>query len=312
MSVERLKERFGKADFITFMKGRGGLDLVVVKLPSGTSFSLVLQGAHLVSFVDEEGMDLIFLSSKASFTERKAIRGGVPICFPQFGPGSLPQHGFARTSSDWVVTETRLSEDHNEASVTLLLKDNPTTRQTPWPFRFTLELRTHISYNATEKSRLKQILSVTNDDERQFTFTTALHNYFCVPDVEQSSVVGLVGLDYYDRLHREFFVEQSEHVRFPGPVDRTYHSAPNKITITGGTGGSRIFVTKENFPDVVVWNCWEEGAKAMADMGDEDYKNYVCCEVGAVGRPVPLAPNETWKASQTLWREGSQTQESKY
>lgn len=206
-----------------------------------------------------------------------AFRGGIPVIFPQFGPGELPQHGFSRNSNEWVVDATTATEmegtipDESEsscrdhlilisrislevfhliimhtskfltASITLRLDDNEATRSI-WPHRFSLYLTTSIT---SSPPCLIQTMKVVNrNDADPFHFTTALHSYFAVENVEQVAVSPLAGLTYKDKVKNgEKFNEKDEMVKIVGEVDRLYEKAPFSLTINEG-GKPLISVVK--------------------------------------------------------------------
>jgi glucose-6-phosphate 1-epimerase len=159
---------------------------VQLKSPDGASAKISPYGAHVFSWIRPNGDECMFLSPKAEFRPGAAIRGGVPVVFPQFsGLGDLPKHGFARTLP-WEVART------DADSAVFWLSESETTRQL-WPHRFLAEYTVRIGGN-----RLEMRLSVTNIDTVSFTFTVALHTYLRVGDVCQASVAGLGGLVYRD------------------------------------------------------------------------------------------------------------------
>eukprot|EP01127_Copromyxa_protea_P001409 TRINITY_DN1140_c0_g1_i2.p1 TRINITY_DN1140_c0_g1~~TRINITY_DN1140_c0_g1_i2.p1 ORF type:complete len:303 (-),score=52.20 TRINITY_DN1140_c0_g1_i2:96-1004(-) len=281
---------------VSFPEGKGGLTKAVLRIKSGSSAEVYLHGGHVTSFVNEEGKEMMFVSSKSIFSREKSIRGGIPVIFPQFGPGPLPQHGFARTEL-WSVVSSAVGDNGNEVTLVLELHSSEATRKI-WPHDFVLVQTITLSYNATEKSRLFQQLEVRNTGTTSFDFTTALHTYFAVSDVKQTQVVGLQNLTYFDKVKNNPAEQIQERLTFANVTDNVYYNAPNKVLIIDDN--ARIYISKSNLPDMVVWNGWEKGAKAMADMGDDDWVKYVCCEVAAVQNPVALEPSQTWSGSQIL------------
>jgi len=303
VSVETLNKSFGRGDVLTFSLGVGSLAVARLRLPSGASASIYLHGAHVTSFINDAGQDVIFMSSKAAFTPTSAIRGGIPVIFPQFGPfplpglKALPQHGFARSSNDWQVVET--SATSSEVSITLELKDTETSRKI-WNNAFVFRLTTILTAAACP-SRLIQRMNVTNANAQgDLDFTTALHSYFTVNDVKRVGLQGFQGLTYLDRVDGgKEKSEANSTVSFAGEVDRIYLNAPNVLTITEA-GQAAVEVVKDGFKDSVVWNVGQEKGKAMADLGEGEWQKYACLEVAVVKEPVHLKPGESWSACQTI------------
>jgi len=141
-------------------------------------------------------------------------------------------------------------------------------------------------------------MKFVNNDTKDIQFTAALHTYFTVTDITRTHVHGLQNISYLDKLTKSENVETNDYVDFHGAMDRVYKNVPDHVEITDGT--NRVSIEKHNFPDMVVWNCWKEGAKTMADMGDDEWQNYVCCEVAAVDTPVIVPPHGEWQATQKI------------
>ncbi|KAI8095527.1 P-loop containing nucleoside triphosphate hydrolase protein [Thamnidium elegans] len=227
----------------------------------------------------------------------KAIRGGIPICFPIFGTKekiALPQHGFARNNY-WEYLG--IVNDNDEVTVRFGLKDTqiPQEARNAWPHSFRLTY----TVSLTEKS-LKSVCHLKNEDEDTFEFNTLLHTYFRVTDVTRTQVQGLTNCEYIDKVNAGAkLVEENEKVTIDGEVDRVYKKVQDKILLEVGDGSS-IQIEKNNLKDTVVWNPWVEKAQAMGDFGNEEYKNMICVEAGSVADWVVLAGGQTWTAGQTL------------
>eukprot|EP00727_Mastigamoeba_balamuthi_P009091 m51a1_g4804 hypothetical protein (285) ;mRNA; f:117148-118140 len=268
----------------------GDLETLALRHSSSSTCVVALQGAHVLSFTDSHGRELLFLSSRAVYAKGKAIRGGIPVVFPHFGPwGKLPQHGFARTSL-WRVSAAP-SESAGVVTAALALGDSEATRAL-WPHAFELSLRLELGAD-----RLQVELSCRNTGAEQFDFTCALHTYFCVADARRAAVRGLRGLRYAQRPEGEG--TGAEETTFAGPFDRTYFGAPPSLTIASGDGTS-VAVASRSFTDAVVWNPCAEGAAKMADMGPDDWQRFVCVEAAVVKDPVVLGPGMTWSGSQSF------------
>jgi len=296
-SITELNAKFGKDHHLKVEEGESGLPKVVLQTNSGAKLEIYLNGGTVSSFKRGDGEELIFVSSKAVFQQGKAIRGGIPVCFPQFGPGELPQHGFARTSQ-FKIKESHVEHNGASVSVILLLEDNEETRKV-WNHAFGLELVNTIE-GEKGKETFHQELRVTNrNKEEPFSFTTALHTYFKVKDIFSTTVHGLKGITYIDKVNGGKKVEEtSDNVAFTGETDRVYLRVPGDVHIQGKN--ETIILKRHNFPETIVWNLWTEKAKAMADMGDEDWKGFACAEAGFVESPVNLKGGQTWIGKQEI------------
>ncbi|RYR13894.1 hypothetical protein Ahy_B04g070652 isoform B [Arachis hypogaea] len=258
------------APSVEFSKGINGLQKVILRESRGSSAEVYLYGGHVTSWKNDHGEELLFLSSKAIFKPPKAIRGGIPICFPQFAShGTLDQHGFARNRF-WAVDEDPPpfpTNTLNKAFVDLILK--PSEEDTKiWPHSF--EYRLRIALGPGGDLMLTSRIRNTNSDGKPFSFTFAYHTYFSVSDISEVRVEGL-------------------------EVDKIYLSTPTKIAIIDHEKKRTFVLRKDGLPDAVVWNPWDKKAKAMADFGDDEYKHMLCVEAAAVEKAVTLKPGEEWK-----------------
>jgi glucose-6-phosphate 1-epimerase len=262
-------------------------NVIQLKSPDGGLARISPYGAHVLGWVTADGDERLFLSPKAEYRPGAAIRGGVPVIFPQFSEmGSLPKHGFARTQI-WGVEQ--VSTD----SAVLRLSDNDATLQI-WPKHFAATYTVRVA-----AGHLEMTLAITNTDTAPFTFTAALHTYLRVKNTTESSVLGLQGLIYRDSANAgKEFSEASERVTFPGEVDRIYMDTPAALQLLDA--GRVVTVWAEGFRDVVVWNPGPEKCARLGDMEPDGYLQFVCIEAAAAARPVQLAPGETWQGTQSL------------
>ena len=255
----------------------------------GARASLHLHGGHLLSWVPAgEREDRLYLSPISKPAPGVAIRGGVPVIFPQFaGEGRLPKHGFARTAR-WSLI------DSDRGSALLRLSDTPETRAI-WPQAFQADLRIEVA-----GPRLSMQFSVTNTGEQPCQFTAALHSYLRVHDIAQVELLGLQGLRYRDSaaggVARQ---EQAASIRIAGEVDRIYLQAPPELQLR--EPGRRLRIAQTGFSDTVVWNPGPAKAAALADLEQPDgYRRMLCVEAAVIGEPVRLAPGASWSGTQTL------------
>lgn len=248
-------------------------------------------GAQVLSWTTADGIERLFLSDKARYDGSASIRGGVPVCFPQFsGLGDLPKHGLVRQKL-WSVSDQGTRD--NFAMLCLATEDDETTRAL-WPHAFRAELTVVL-----EASRLDMELAIENRGSEAFEFTAALHSYLRVLEVENVHLQGLQGLEYRDAAHGNAIRQESAlEVMVDQEVDRVYHGAKKPLLLA--ERGRNLGIHAEGFPDVVVWNPWEEKCAQLADMERLDFRRMLCVEAAAARRPVSLAAADTWVGRQTL------------
>ncbi len=238
-------------------------------------------GAQVLSWIDTEGRERIYLSRRAHSGDGAAIRGGIPVIFPQFGTGPLPKHGLLRTRR-WSLVS------HTESAVSFRVTDDDSTRSV-WPYPFLAELSVELS--VTLRVRLK----ITNTGDSRFTFAAALHNYFAVDSIDSARVVGVAGLTYIDKTAAGTrCVEESPGLQIRSETDRVYMAGPREVGIACAMGSSSTSIEAHGFGDWVVWNPWRNGTAALADMEPDDYRRMLCVEAARVTDPVELEPGATW------------------
>lgn len=270
-----------------------GLDRVVLRSSDGASAEVHLHGAHVTSWRPApSGDERLFLSARSSFHGNAAIRGGIPVIFPQFAAeGPLPKHGFARTSA-WTLTEEKTEQDGSAVAMFSLAPSDHTRAIWPASFLATIAVRVH-------GSTLRVELDVRNTGTETFAFTAALHTYLRVRNVRQARIVGLRGT-----LYREsgapgvFKVDDDESLRIAGEVDRVYVDAPRQLVMR--EPGRELAIEAAGFRDVVIWNPGTARAVEMKDMEPKGELRMLCVEAAAVQDPVRLHPDDRWAGSQTL------------
>ena len=245
----------------------------------------------MVSWRPASGEERLFLSDRAVLDGKTAVRGGVPVCFPQFADrGPLPKHGLARTRP-WKLVEAR--QDDSDALAVLRLVDDDSTRAV-WPHGFDLELTVKVC-----AQQLSLELAVTNTGGLAFGFTAALHTYLAVENLDALRVDGLQGLRYTNSVRSGALeVDGPDELMILGEVDRIYHAATRPLMVHEPS--LRTGVALEGFGDVVVWNPGPTKCAQLADMRSHDYQRMVCVEAGAIERAVHVAPGEGWVGRQTL------------
>jgi len=274
---------------VHFETGEGGLIKAVLTNPSThSSLEVYLYGAHITSWVNKHGEQL-FMSKKSVFGQGKAIRGGIPIIFPQFGPGKIQNHGFARNTA-WEVEGAHVTNAEPViVSIDLKLKESANTLNI-WAHPFEATLSIHLS------TRLAIDFRVKNTGTDTFDFQSALHTYFTVSDIKNAEVVGLKDVNYINKVKGGVTETETRTAVVVGEeVDRAYLNVKqDPLLLVDKEKDHSRKLYREGFPDVVVWNPWVEKARGLADLGEENYPNFICVEVGLIGTPTVLAPGEQW------------------
>ncbi|KAK3012343.1 hypothetical protein RJ639_012987 [Escallonia herrerae] len=264
-------------------EGLGNLPKVILKSDHGSEAELYLFGGCVTSW-KVSSKDLLFVRPDAVFNGQKPISGGIPHCFPQFGPGPIQQHGFGR-NMNWSIINSENVEGN--PVITLELKDGPYSRSM-WDFGFQALYKV-----ALDKKSLSTELVITNTDKKAFSFTTALHTYFSA-SVAGASVKGLKGCKTLnkdpDPKNPVKGTEERDVVTFPGFVDCVYLEAPNELYLDNALGDI-ISVKNTNWSDTVLWN-------PHLTM-EACYKDFVCVENAKIG-DVQLEPQQSWTATQQL------------
>ena len=235
--------------------------------------------------------DLMYLSGDVLYKVGKGIRGGVPICWPWFGPhptdSSKPSHGVARTSF-WQVATTETTTS-GATRVILKLVDTPDTRKL-WDYSF--ELAIAITVGKT----LELELITRNTGEQAFEITQALHTYFEISDVDQVKVIGLDGCDYIDKVDSGQVKTQLGEVAIASEVDRVYSNTPSELIVNDPALNRNIVVQSKNSTTAIVWNPWIDKSKTMGDFPNEDYQKMVCVETAnAAQEIITVAPNTEYR-----------------
>lgn len=282
--LNKLNRLFNREDKVRFVEGPSGMPLIQVATARAEA-SIALYGGQILSFKPAGAEhDLFYLSENAIYQQGKAIRGGVPLCWPWFGddPGALGRqaHGFARNLF-WDVLDSQLHDDNVE--ITLGLESTATSKQW-WPSEFRLRKKIFIG------DQLKISLQTENKGEIPFSMSKALHSYFRVGDIKQAHVSGLDGVDYLDKTEGFAKHKQTGDVTAAGETDRVYLDAPNRVEIVDQAFHRRIEIEHQGADNFVVWNPWDKAAQ-LKDMPDEDYEQFLCVETAnAIANSVIVAP----------------------
>lgn len=262
-------------------------DIVTLAHSSGSSASITPYGAQVLSWIDAEGRERLYLSELAHAGSGTSIRGGIPVIFPQFGTGPLPKHGLLRTRP-WSLASQSAS------AASFRITDDESTRSL-WPYPFLAQL-------TVELSRVLSVrLTITNTGESRFTFAAALHNYFAIDWIDAARVRGLGGLTYVDKTAAGAqSVQLTPELHINGETDRIYIAGPRQVSIGCAVGLSSITIAASGFGDWVVWNPWQEASGGLTDMRPEDYRHMLCVEAARITDPVALDPGTSWVGDEIL------------
>jgi D-hexose-6-phosphate mutarotase len=254
-------------------KGQGGQDCLFIDTPLCTAH-IYLLGANVTHFQPKGQDPVLWLSPKSLFQPGKAIRGGIPICWPWFGPKAddpkAPQHGFVRTRA-WTLDEVTRNAD-GSITARLGIKSSDETRAA-WPFDFECQ------YSVTAGKALRAELTTINTGSKAFHLEEALHTYLQVKDVTKASVTGLADLTYIDKVDgAKRKHEGTAPVVLSGETDRVYLKTHGTCVVEDPQMRRRIHVKKSGSACTVVWNPWAEKVKGMGDMGEGSFATMICVE----------------------------------
>jgi glucose-6-phosphate 1-epimerase len=258
---------------------------------------LYTSGAHLARWTPRGQRPVLFLSPGSSFTPGKAIRGGVPIIFPWFGPRSDgkagPAHGFARTL-EWAKESERTLDD-GRVEIAMVLATSDDTRAL-------FDARFHLRFRVTIGAELSMELETTNQGREPFTFEEALHTYLAVSDIREITITGLedtVYIDKADGLRRKTL--GSEPISFDRETDQVHIHTQATCIVHDPGWNRRIAIEKSGSASTVVWNPWIEKTRGMSDMAPDSWTEMVCVETANAGEDaVQLAAGTTHKMTATI------------
>ena len=267
-------------EYLTF----GQLPAVRIKAADGAQAVVTLFGAHVVSWIPAGGQEQLFCSSRSLMDGSKAIRGGIPLIFPQFSErGSGMRHGFARVSN-WRLAGSGVDD---MASFVEFALDSGDRLGAAWPHEFGLVFRVSVCAGTLDLS-----LRVRNTGQFPFSFSSALHTYFAVDDIASAEVGGLQHLRFSDQTLPGAPSGQQEEawLTCSRTLDRIYWNSPARLTMRDAA--RELALEQKGFADAVVWN---PGPNAgLSDMADEEYRRFICIEPACI-EPVNLPAGGEWQ-----------------
>src|SRR3984885_5885982 len=296
MHRAKLANQFNIPNALRFEDESGGLVRAVISTPAAEA-DLYLQGAHVTHWTPRGQRPVLFVSPKSLFTPGKAIRGGIPIIFPWFGPRGDgrpgPAHGFARTT-EWAVEGTKLL-NNGYVEITLMLAPDETSKGLGYA-------SFHARFRVTIGPSLEMELEIRNEAGQPFTYEEALHTYFAIADIRQVSVSGLEGTTFIDKtdgFKRKRLGNQP--LEIAKETDQVHLSTKATCVIHDPVWQRRIIVEKSGSDRTVVWNPWIEKTKDMSDMAPDDWQNMLCVETAnAADNAVHLPPGASHKLTASV------------
>ena len=294
INIPEINSRFGITGLAEVVAGNGGLPKVSITSSVATG-EMYLHGAQVTSWRPAGAEEVLFLSSHSLWEDGRAIRGGIPICFPWFrgksDDPSAPAHGFVRTKA-WQLDS--IVRDADAISVSMSTESGPDTKRW-WPADFRLVHR------ATFGSELKLELELTNLSTTAVRFQEALHAYHRVGDARTARLHGLNKVRYLDNTDSNCEKIQDGDVILTSETDRAYLTSQPEVVLEDPTLRRRIHITKENSRTTVVWNPWIQGAQALPDLGNDEWTQMFCVEASNVlDCAVELGPGEQHRLAATI------------
>lgn len=285
----------------------GQLPAIRLQHASGAHATITLYGAHLVEWSTADGVQRLFCSELSSRDGSKAIRGGVPLIFPQFAAqGDGMRHGFARVSLWRLQPGNLLPAGTDEktaghgtgpvcaAGFELRNADLTACIAQAWPHEFAL----HANMTLDHQSLTLQ-LGVENRGSTSFEFAAALHSYWQVNDLAECRITGLKDLHYSDQAIVPAIAahQTTAQLAIDGKIDRIYQHFSTPLTLQ--SGAQQLSMQQHGFCDAVVWNPGAQDAAALTDMADEEYRKFVCIEAARIN-PLTLTSGERWQGWQRI------------
>ncbi|XAH22612.1 D-hexose-6-phosphate mutarotase [Xylophilus sp. GW821-FHT01B05] len=270
---------------------RHGLRCVALTLPGGDQALVALHGAQVISWRTADGTERLYLSPRSVLDGHTAIRGGIPVCFPQFADrGPLPKHGFVR-NLPWTLQDMRPADAHTARAV-LRLNDDAQSRAW-WPYAFEANLAVTLA-----PGRLRVDFAVQNTGDEAWAFTAALHSYLHTADIAHTRLEGLAGTPFWDKVRNADDVQTRPVLAFDGETDRVYQ-ARTPLQMVHPAGALAI-TQSDDWDSTVVWNPGAALGATLADMPPQGFAQMLCVEAGRVRSPFTLVPGAAWTGWQQL------------
>lgn len=269
-------------DVVTLEEPTPGYPVYVIRHPK-FSGKIARHGAHVMEWTPSGQRTALYLSPTAIFKEGKAIRGGIPLCWPWFGPHatdtSLPSHGFVRTRF-WNLIQATATE----STVTFVFEiESDESTKKLWPFQFVLRATIIMGESLTVR------LETFNTDKQAIEISEALHAYFSIGEIVHVNVTGLDQTTYMDVVDEPILCLQEGPVMIDQEVDRNYISTSD-VELHDLTDNRCLLIKKRGSGTTVIWNPWIEKAATLADLPDKDYQRFLCIEPANEGNTLVIIP----------------------
>jgi glucose-6-phosphate 1-epimerase len=265
----------------------GQLPAVRLRREDGAQAIVTLFGAHIVSWITADGRERLFCSERSARDGSRAIRGGIPLIFPQFAErGDGIRHGFARISH-WHMTQH--SKTANACWAEFCLEPTDVPPDVAWQHSFELNWRVIL-----HKQSLELIFDVKNNGTTPFSFASALHGYWQVDELNESVILGLQNLPFSEQISNPLKEVQqiSTPLQINEKIDRIYAQPNTPLKLQHG--GQQLRFHHEGFGHIVVWNPGMKDAAALNDLNNDEYRRFVCIEPALI-KPIVLAVGERWQ-----------------
>jgi len=277
MTAAELNQKFAIPGIAEIIEDENGLPKIRVTTPA-SSTEIYLHGAQVTSWIPAGTSEVLFLSKYSNWKEGKAIRGGIPICYPWFRAKAddpkAPSHGFVRTTA-WQIES--VTHQAGNIVLSLVFTSNDVTRKL-WPYDF------HLTHRITVGAELKLELITRNTGSETFRIEEALHTYFHVADIEKTSVSGLDGVLFLDNVRNNIEQTQQGELVMTGPTDNAYMNTHSSATVIDPVLKRKLITEKTNSTTTIAWNPWQQAAASMSDLGDEEWREMVCVEASNILR----------------------------
>lgn len=295
MNIEQLNTQYGIAGQLKIIEGKGSFPVIAIENSKAKALISIYAGQVLSFQPVGESADLMFVSENAYYKTGKATKGGIPICWPWFGPDpkglGRASHGFVRNRL-WTLLSTETTPT-GDTQVTLGVTASDETREI-WPHTFELTLE------ITVGTRLTVALITQNKGSETFSITQALHTYFTIGDINQVKVLGLEDTTYLDKVDGGAQKDQVGAVTVSAEVDRVYQLVKPELVIDDPALGRHIRITTEGSQTTIVWNPWMEISAKMADLEEQDYQKFICVETAnAANEVVNVSPGNQYRLQAT-------------
>ncbi|MEO0456445.1 MAG: D-hexose-6-phosphate mutarotase [Cyanobacteria bacterium P01_A01_bin.114] len=295
MNIEQLNTDYGIAGQLKIVEGKGGFPVIAIENSKAKALISIYAGQVLSFQPAGESADLMFLSENAYYKTGKAMKGGIPICWPWFGPDpeglGRASHGFVRNRL-WDVLSTEATPN-GDTKVKLGVTASDETREI-WPHTFELVLEIVVG------TRLTVALTTHNKGDQAFSITQALHTYFTIGDINQVKVLGLEDVAYLDKVDDGAQKDQVGAVTISEEVDRIYTLVKPELVIDDPALSRHIRITTEGSHTTIVWNPWKEISAKMADLEEQDYQRFICVETAnAADEVIKVSPGSQYRMKVT-------------